>query len=63
VRPRTLLLADGRRDAIVPRAALENIVHAAPPGTTVRWYDAGHALDATAWHETERWLLQRLRTT
>lgn len=59
-RPHTLLLADGRRDAIVPRAALENIVQAAPPGTTVRWYDAGHALNAAAWRAATRWLLERL---
>jgi hypothetical protein len=38
----------GRRDAIVPRAALLNIVHAAPRGTIVRWYDAPHALDRAA---------------
>jgi dienelactone hydrolase len=62
-RPHTLLLADGRRDTVVPHAALENIVQAAPPGTTVRWYDAGHALNARAWRDAARWLLGRLHAS
>lgn len=55
-----LLLEDGRRDAIVPRPALLNIVRAAPPGTVVRWYDAGHALNARAYDDARNWLLRRL---
>jgi hypothetical protein len=51
---------DGRRDAIVPRAALLNIVHAAPRGTTVRWYDAPHALDRAAYRDAFAWLLRKL---
>ena len=43
-RPGTLLLEDGRQDAVVPREALENMIGAAPRGTVVRWYPAGHAL-------------------
>ena len=49
-RPGSLLLEDGRRDEVVPRAALLNIADAAPKGTTVRWYDAPHALDRAAYH-------------
>ncbi|HEY6963521.1 MAG TPA: dienelactone hydrolase family protein [Gaiellaceae bacterium] len=60
-RPGTILLEDGRRDEIVPRAALENVVRAAPPQTTVRWYDAGHALDDRAWSDAFDWLGARLR--
>lgn len=56
----SVLLEDGRRDAIVPRAALLNIVHAAPRGTTVRWYDAGHALDRAAYHDAFGWLARKL---
>jgi predicted esterase len=56
----TILLEDGRRDAIVPRRALENVIHAAPARTTVRWYDAGHALDRRAWADARAWLVAKL---
>lgn len=56
----TLLLEDGRRDAIVPHAALENIVRAAPKGTIVRWYPTGHALDTSAYRAAIAWLISRL---
>jgi dienelactone hydrolase len=60
-RPGTVLLADGRRDRIVPRAALLNMVHAAPKGTLVRWYDAGHELDAAAYRAAFAWLAKKLQ--
>jgi dienelactone hydrolase len=59
-KPGTILLEDGRRDAIVPRAALDNFVRAAPKGTVVRWYPAGHALDSAAFRDAEHWLAHRL---
>ena len=59
-RPGTVLLEDGRRDAIVPRPALLAIVHAAPQGTVVRWYDTGHALDANAYGDARAWLIGKL---
>jgi dienelactone hydrolase len=62
-RPGTVLLEDGRRDEVVPHAALENVIHAAPARTTVRWYDAGHALDATAWADARAWLVAKLSAT
>jgi dienelactone hydrolase len=60
--PHTLLLVDGRRDAVVPHRALLNIVHAAPSGTTVRWVDAGHALTPAAFRAAGAWVLARLRS-
>jgi dienelactone hydrolase len=57
----TVLLADGRRDTVVPRAALLNMIHAAPKGTLVRWYDAGHQLSPAAYHATFAWLASKLR--
>jgi dienelactone hydrolase len=60
-RPGSLLLEDGRRDAIVPRAALLNVVHAAARGTTVRWYDAPHELDRAAYRDAFAWLARKLR--
>jgi uncharacterized protein len=61
-RPGSLLLEDGRRDAIVPRAALMNIVHAAPRGTLVHWYDAPHELDRAAYRDAFAWLTRKLST-
>ena len=55
-----LLLQDGRRDQIVPRPALDALAHAAPTGTTVRWYDADHGLNATAYHDQLVWLARKL---
>jgi dienelactone hydrolase len=59
-RPGSILLEDGRRDAVVPRRALENVIRSAPARTTVRWYDAGHALDRRAWADARAWLLAKL---
>jgi dienelactone hydrolase len=59
-RPRNLFLADGKQDGVVPRAALLNMVHAAPKGTTVRWYDAPHELNRAAYHDAYDWLERRL---
>ena len=56
-----LLLQDGRRDQIVPRSALDALAHAAPKGTTVRWYDADHGLNAKAYHDQLVWLARKLR--
>jgi dienelactone hydrolase len=60
-RPGAVLLEDGRRDEIVPRAALRNVVRAAPKGTTVRWYPAGHALNERAYEDAIAWLVGKLR--
>lgn len=55
-----LLLQNGTTDDIVPRSALEAMVEAAPKGTLVRWYPAGHELDDTAYSEHLEWLRQLL---
>ena len=59
-RPGTLLLQDGRRDEVVPRDALNGLANAAPSGTDVRWYAAGHDLNTTAYREQLAWLARRL---
>jgi poly(3-hydroxybutyrate) depolymerase len=59
-RPGSLLLEDGRRDEIVPRYALLNVIHAAPRGTAVRWYDTRHALDRKAYRDAFAWLARKL---
>jgi dienelactone hydrolase len=53
-------LADGRQDEVVPRGALRNFAHAAPKGTSLRWYDASHALNERAYNDAFAWLQQRL---
>jgi len=60
-KPGTVYLADGRRDRIVPHAALLNVIHAAPQGTVVRWYDAGHELNAAAYRAAFAWLASKLQ--
>jgi uncharacterized protein len=60
-RPGSILLEDGEKDEIVPRSALLNIVRAAPKGTTVRWYEAPHALDQAAYDDAFAWLTRKLR--
>ena len=56
----TVLIEDGRRDEVIPRAALLNVVRAAPKGTTVRWYDAKHELTPKAYLDAFDWLAQKL---
>ncbi len=58
-----VLVQAGRKDSIVPRAALEAVIAAAPKGTKgtkVEWYPTDHALDEQA--ETDRldWLAGQL---
>lgn len=56
-----LLLEDGTKDAIVPHEALLNLAHAAPKGTKLRWYEAGHELTAKAYADAFAWLQRELR--
>ncbi len=60
-RPGSLLLQDGTKDAIVPHSALLYLAHAAPKGTTLRWYPAGHALDDAAYRDQLDWLTKKLQ--
>jgi len=50
----------GRQDSIVPSAALDAVIEAAPKGTKVEWYPTDHALNEQA--ETDRldWLSDEL---
>jgi dienelactone hydrolase len=59
-RPGSLLLEDGRKDTVVPRAALLNIARAAPKGTPLRWYDAPHGLNRAAYRDAFAWLARKL---
>ena len=48
-------------DADILKQALLNMIHAAQHGTLVRWYDAGHALNAAAYVATFAWLASKLK--
>ena len=60
-RPGTLRLEDGTYDAVVPHDALTNMIDAAPTGTTVHWYPAGHALNGAAYRDATGWLETKLQ--
>jgi dienelactone hydrolase len=62
-RPGSIFLQDGLHDELVPRPALEGLAQAAPPRTRVRWYDAGHRLNAKAFRDQLAWLERRLAAT
>ena len=59
-RPGTILLEDGRKDAVVPRSALLALARAAPRGTALRWYPAPHDLSAAAYRDQLDWLARKL---
>lgn len=56
----TLFLQDGRQDTIVPQKALGDLAAAAPKGSRVQWYPAGHPLNRKAVSDQVAWLSQRL---
>jgi dienelactone hydrolase len=59
-RPGSIMLQDGRRDEIVPRAALLALASAAPRGRVLRWYPAGHELNAQAYRDQLAFLAKKL---
>ena len=60
-RPGSVYMQDGRADQVVPQPALVALANAAPAGTRVQWYDAGHPLNRAAVRDQEQWLGARLR--
>ena len=55
-----ILVQAGRQDSIVPRAALEAVIDAAPKSTKVEWYPADHALNDQARSDRLDWLAEEL---
>ena len=55
-----VLVQAGRRDSIVPRAALQAVIDAAPKGTKVEWYPTDHALNDQARADRLDWLAAEL---
>ena len=60
-RPHTVLLQDGRKDEIVPRSALDELVKAAGKAAEVRWYAAqGHEPGRRALRDQLDWMSEKL---
>jgi len=59
-KPGSVLLEDGKKDQVVPQAALKNVVKAAPEGTAVKWYPAEHQLTKAAYGDAFDWLGAKL---
>lgn len=58
--PERLLFQDGRRDQVVPRAALTGLYRVASEPKEIRWYDSGHELNNDAYRDQLAWLSKRL---
>jgi dienelactone hydrolase len=58
--PGSVLLQDGSKDEVVPRAALVALQKAAPRGSVVRWYSAGHELNAQVYRDQLAFLARKL---
>ena len=58
-----ILVQAGRDDSIVPRAALDAVIAAAPTGTKVEWYPSDHALSDRAEADRIAWLAAELGLT
>jgi dienelactone hydrolase len=59
--PAELFFQNGLSDAVVPRSALKLLSETGSRPKRVRWYRAGHALNAQAFRDQLSWLSQRLR--
>ena len=55
-----ILVQAGRQDSIVPAAALEAVIEAAPQGTKVEWYPTDHALNDRARSDRLDWISDQL---
>jgi len=58
--PTPLLIQSGRQDEIVPPADAEALHAAAPEGSRIVWYDAGHGLSQQAAFDGHAWLVEHI---
>jgi dienelactone hydrolase len=61
--PASILFQNGRRDEMVPVRDAEALHAAARSPRTIRWYDAGHSLNARAYVDQLDWLHRAVGTT
>ena len=60
--PIPLLLQSGKTDVLVPPDDARALQRAASKPKTVKWYQAGHVLNAEAFHDRLSWLHQQIGT-
>jgi dienelactone hydrolase len=58
--PAKLLFQNGRKDQVVPRAALLALYRAASKPKEIRWYDASHEPTVAVYRDTLSWLTKEL---
>ena len=58
--PAKLRFQNGRRDEVVPRAALLAMYRAASKPKEIRWYNATHEPTAAVYRDTLSWLTKEL---
>jgi dienelactone hydrolase len=58
--PSALLFQLGRRDEVVPEAALRELARAGSEPKEVRWYDSGHLPSEKLWADSREWLASEL---
>jgi dienelactone hydrolase len=58
--PAALFFQDGLRDEIVPRPQLRALARAGSDPKRIRWYRAGHSLNARAYRDQLAWLSREL---
>jgi fermentation-respiration switch protein FrsA (DUF1100 family) len=56
-----LFFQDGLHDEVAPRGSLVALYQAASQPKRIRWYDAGHTLNAKAVDDQLAWLQKELR--
>ena len=61
--PASLFMQSARQDEAVSVAAAEQVQRAAPVGKVIKWYEAGHQLNAQAYVDQLAWLHNKLATT
>lgn len=59
----TLFIQSARQDEAVTTFASEQLHKAAPAGTVVKWYDAGHRLNSQSYVDQLAWFHDKLGTT
>lgn len=58
--PATLFMQSARQDEAVSAASAEQVQRAAPAGKVVKWYEAGHQLNAQAYVDQLAWFHDQL---
>jgi uncharacterized protein len=61
VAPRPVLMLNGKKDDIIPKAATDKLYAAAKDPKEIRWFDSGHTLPQDAVKDALTWTLNQLK--